>query len=150
MAGWGIGMQGLMEARGMFLAIGGALEDTEAVGPVIFEALNRQYERKFNDWNGYMVETGATKAAWTQNEAPGAIRNIFPESIEFGSDIAYNRYHYKELLSARDSEVAATEITELVAEHYVPRSGIFQSFSFGSAASTAMSYLRRLIGSEGN
>lgn len=145
--GAGIGVQGVVNARGMFLAIGGNLANLERIAPDIFAVLNEAYEEKFDRWNGFMVETGATRLAWTNDDAPGALREVHADSYEFGSRIEYNRYHRGKLLHYDPS--VPTRVADAFIDNVAPQSEnhpTYRGFGQGGIASKIRAWLKRDTG----
>ena len=125
--GLGVGVQGLLEAERLLLAIGNNIKNPQRAAPAVFDILNADQRRKFDNWRGkgnnppgsdYMVETGDTRSAWTINWAYGSIRQVHGKSIEFGSSIYYNRFHWRAL--SRYGRLVPAQLAEVFAEHFVP------------------------------
>jgi hypothetical protein len=143
----GIGIQGRVEAQRMLLYISGRLEQMEAGAPGVFAVLNRYFEVKWRNWAGYLVETGDLRDSWTDDNAPGAIREAQGEVLEFGSDVEYSRFHVPAILGGRPQRLNE-EIAEVYAEYLVPHSGGDGLRPSGSSG-TALS-LRKLLEDDDN
>lgn len=109
---------GRYEAERTLNVIARRVEHPEVAAPLVNRVLNKEYTQRFQEWDGYMVETGATREAWTDDEATGALRRAHAGSIEYGSTIYYNRFHRSVLLYL--SEKTLSEIEEAMASFFVP------------------------------
>lgn len=116
--GSGIGIQGLREARGMLLAIGGRLEDPAGMASVVFPMLEREYVKRFDRWYPRMYDTGDLRHSLTEEHANGAIREIHLDSIDFGTSIPYAKFHWRKLLA--HSPGLDDRIVTALAAYYVP------------------------------
>jgi len=88
------------------------------VASEIFKVMEEGYKRQWEAWHGYMVDTGATREAWTNSNAPGAIRGKAGyQTFHFGSTIYYNKYHAKTLIEP--GERMSAEIVKALGDYYV-------------------------------
>lgn len=92
------GVVGIRNASNTLLAIRNNLEHPETAAPFIYNQLEEAYDRKFDDWNGYLVETGTLRDSLTESGGPYAIRRAHNQAIEFGTSLPYARFHWKALL----------------------------------------------------
>lgn len=113
----GIQIVGRYEAERTINAIVTRLDHWQAAAPAIWSLLEDEYEQRFDDWFPHMYETGATKDAWTDSGAFGALRRAHGGGIEFGSTIYYNRFHSGELLES--DSLTEDKLAELLASFVV-------------------------------
>jgi hypothetical protein len=124
---------GIREAGEVLLATAGALNNVAAGAPLVYRILNDEYRQKFRNWEGrgrdgkdYMVQTGKTRQAWTSSQTEsgnGAIRRAHGATVEYGSSIFYNKFHWR-ALTAHSSHLDDL-LAETMADYFVPDTARF-------------------------
>lgn len=109
---------GRFNAQNTLNAIVGRLEHPELAGSFVYEILEEEYERKFRDWGGFLVDSGRLAFSLTSSASPDALRQAHHGAIEFGSETPYARFWGRPLLDI--SERAEREVSEVMAEYFVP------------------------------
>lgn len=109
---------GVQQAEEFLQGIADRLTDISGAQPAIDQALDAAYQVRFERWRGYMVETGATRAAFTSDGASNAIRDAHHDAIVFGSNVEYDVFHARELLRVTPSMEAA--ISDSLIDFYAP------------------------------
>jgi hypothetical protein len=58
----------------------------------VIDLMEAEHERHFAKCRGRYVLTGATKASLTHSTAPGAVREVGPDRLDFGTDVWYAHF----------------------------------------------------------
>jgi hypothetical protein len=132
MAFGGTGLNYEISAHGFDAAIarlGGVAERAEAwqvVAPKIFDTLEEGEARIFVRLHGRMVKSGDLRASLTERSAPGAVRRVGHEDIEFGTSVWYARAAASraKLRILRTTPKARREIKALVGAYVTHGSGV--------------------------
>jgi hypothetical protein len=93
------------------------LRDPSGAQRPVDKALNAAYRARFDSWHGYLVDTGRLRASFTDDGATGAVRRVGHDSVEFGSDVPYARFHSGSLL--RITPAMTDAMAEVLAEYAV-------------------------------
>jgi hypothetical protein len=110
---------GRYNAQNTLNAIVERLEYPELAAGFVYEVLEEEYDRKFRDWGGWLVDSGRMAASLTSDSSPDAVRRAHQNAIEFGSTVPYARFWSGPLLDISDR--AEAEVTEAMADFLVPR-----------------------------
>ncbi len=119
-----IKVTGRYEATRTIDAIITRLEYPQAAEPILSGILEAEYEdlwdHNFGHGEGYLYETGATKDAFTDSSALGAVRNAHHGGFEFGSNISYNRFFARDLLGPASEPWVLDRLSSALAYYFVP------------------------------
>lgn len=123
---------GIHNAANTLFAVRNNLEDPEAAAPFVYSQFEEHFDRKFDDWNGYLVDTGVLRASLTDESAEFAIRRAHNQAIEFGTSLPYARFHARALLHIpADTE---ERVTQGMASYFSrEQSGWAHPMSFGGS-----------------
>lgn len=94
------------------------LDHPQAAAPLLWGVLDEEYEGRFDEWYPAMYETGATRDAWTDDNADFALRDYHRGGIEFGSTLYYNRFHSGRLL--KEDHLVTERLAQALAYYFVP------------------------------
>jgi hypothetical protein len=114
--GYDIHAFGAEEATEWLADTAARVSDMRGVEKPIDDTLNQEYEQKFREWQGWLVDTGALRESLTDDHALGALREAHLDEVDFGSQIAYARFHSRALLDV--TPTLQTDVSEAVADYY--------------------------------
>jgi len=130
---------GVEEATAMFAEIGLRLENMEMAAPVVNQLLSIHFIRKWENWHGYLYDTGRLQRSWTSvHRTTDALRRAHRDEIEYGSSVPYGRFYEQQILGDVDAR-GGIDITEAMADYYA---GVRAVSGHRRGQSMVRSYLR--------
>jgi hypothetical protein len=114
----GVEVIGRWNLENTLTAIRHRLENPEGAAQQVYRVFEHEYDRKFAEWNGYLVDTGALKDSLTW-DGPHALREAHHLAIEFGTKLPYARFHQGALLDIRRD--VYDEVADALADYVMPQ-----------------------------
>lgn len=123
---------GIRNAANTLFAVRNNLEDPEAAAPFVYNQFEEHFDRKFDDWGGYLVDSGLLRDSLTNSSSEFAIRRAHNQAIEFGTAVPYARFHAGALLDLpADTD---ERVTQGMASYFSrEQSGWAHPMSFGGS-----------------
>jgi hypothetical protein len=110
---------GLEDAVEMFEDAAIKLVDMREAQPLINQLLSILYVRRWQEWGGYLYDTGRLMRSWTETSLTSsgdALRRAHFDTVEYGSSVPYGRFHASKIL-ATDRQLMV-ELPEAMADYY--------------------------------